>query len=154
MSSYTALTQHPVTKEWKKAFWADDYFGKHNYGVNFGDDIYFDPRECDLTTKDEPTEPTPLPPLVSKLILDALQLLESELGHRPDDPMYHAFRDKVLIPTVQAVAQAVADEMTLEEGLPDFELADPKTGQVSVTINGRELARQEFEAKKKEIGLS
>lgn len=38
MSSFKRLTKHPITKEWKTAWWIDDFFGNHNYGVRFTDD--------------------------------------------------------------------------------------------------------------------
>lgn len=38
MSSYTKITRHPQTGAWEKAFWIDDYFGSHVYGVQFKSD--------------------------------------------------------------------------------------------------------------------
>lgn len=38
MSSYTKITRHPQTGAWEKAFWIDDYFGSHVYGVRFKSD--------------------------------------------------------------------------------------------------------------------
>jgi len=54
MSSFCQLTQHPITKKWHYAFWLDDYFGLHRYGVVFPhsnrDDVY-DPILYKLATK-------------------------------------------------------------------------------------------------------
>lgn len=58
MSSYFKETRSPKTGNWFYALWQDDYFGKHNYGVQFfpGDDFY-DPRKVELVTKDENKTP-------------------------------------------------------------------------------------------------
>lgn len=48
MSSYTRKTKHPETGEWHTAFWLDDYFGNHKYGVEFPDGKVFDPEKVDL----------------------------------------------------------------------------------------------------------
>jgi hypothetical protein len=37
MSSYVAPTYHPHEKRVRDAWWLDDYFGKHRYGVRFDD---------------------------------------------------------------------------------------------------------------------
>lgn len=48
MSSYTALTKHPTSGQIKPAFWIDDYFGRHNYGVRFTDsDEVFPADQCE-----------------------------------------------------------------------------------------------------------
>lgn len=52
MSTFSKQTKHPVTGEWLVARWVDDYFGNHNYGVQFeGDDKTYDPREIEFETK-------------------------------------------------------------------------------------------------------
>jgi hypothetical protein len=38
MSNFTALTKHPETGEIKPAYWMDNFWGKHQYGVVFTDD--------------------------------------------------------------------------------------------------------------------
>lgn len=38
MSSYTKLTKHPLTGSVEEAYWLDDYFGSHEYGVHFPSD--------------------------------------------------------------------------------------------------------------------
>lgn len=38
MSSFKRITRHPVTGLLKIAWWIDDYFGNHHYGVKFEDD--------------------------------------------------------------------------------------------------------------------
>lgn len=35
MSSYYRRTKHPETGKFENAFWIDDYFGRHRYGVRF-----------------------------------------------------------------------------------------------------------------------
>jgi len=53
MSSYVAITKHPKTGKQVQAWWLDDYFGKHLYGVRFLDEIkVYDPRKTKLTTKE------------------------------------------------------------------------------------------------------
>ena len=39
MSSYRRQTKNPKTGNWEEAFWVDDYFGRHQYGVLFPSDI-------------------------------------------------------------------------------------------------------------------
>lgn len=53
MSTYKRLTKHPVTNEWEHATWHDDYFGSHEYGVEFPSGEIFDPRYTKLETKNE-----------------------------------------------------------------------------------------------------
>lgn len=38
MSSYKRITRHPNTGIYEIAFWQDDYFGPHEYGVLFASD--------------------------------------------------------------------------------------------------------------------
>lgn len=53
MSNYHAKTVHPMTGEVKDAFWMDDYFGRHRYGVRFeGEDTVF--HESAITPTDDP----------------------------------------------------------------------------------------------------
>ena len=53
MSTYIRLTKHPVTKKYEPAVWIDDYFGQHNYGVQFyGEDVVTDVKEYDFKTRD------------------------------------------------------------------------------------------------------
>lgn len=37
MSNYMKVTRNPATKAFETAYWMDDYFGKHRYGVRFDD---------------------------------------------------------------------------------------------------------------------
>jgi len=43
MSSYYKWTKHPDTGKWEEAFWLDDLFGRHRYGVVFPSDRSDDP---------------------------------------------------------------------------------------------------------------
>lgn len=45
MSSYQRETKHPITGKWEVAWWLDDYFGSHHYGVKFSDGEVFDARD-------------------------------------------------------------------------------------------------------------
>lgn len=38
MSTYSKVTRHPQTGKWELATWHDDYFGHHEYGVEFPSD--------------------------------------------------------------------------------------------------------------------
>jgi hypothetical protein len=38
MSSYQQITRHPQTGKYEVAFWIDDYFAHHAYGVKFESD--------------------------------------------------------------------------------------------------------------------
>lgn len=60
MSSYLRWTKHPETGEWHKAFWIDDHYAPHHYGVKFNDDKFFDPRKYKLETADQPPEGEPI----------------------------------------------------------------------------------------------
>lgn len=53
MSSFLKWTKHPDTHHWHYAFWLDDYFGHHHYGVRFNDDVVIDPDKIELETVDE-----------------------------------------------------------------------------------------------------
>ena len=35
MSSFTRRARNPVTGEFELAWWIDDYFGRHRYGIRF-----------------------------------------------------------------------------------------------------------------------
>lgn len=48
MSSYYAAAIHPVTGKIEEAFWIDDYFGPHRYGVRFSDGRVFPEHEVKL----------------------------------------------------------------------------------------------------------
>lgn len=70
MSNYQKTTQHPVTKKWQLATWRDDYFGRHNYGVEFPNDIkVYDVRKVVLKTREtkvkKPVIPVPAPDICS-----------------------------------------------------------------------------------------
>ena len=41
MSTYIRKTKHPITGEWHCATWIDDYYGSHEYGVEFPDGKVF-----------------------------------------------------------------------------------------------------------------
>lgn len=50
MSSFLRWTQHPDTMHWHHAYWMDDHFGNHRYGVRFNDDTIFDPEQVTMRT--------------------------------------------------------------------------------------------------------
>lgn len=54
MSSYNKLTKHPTTGKWEEAFWIDDKFGSHCYGVEFPSTpgAYYNPDIVKLETKE------------------------------------------------------------------------------------------------------
>lgn len=45
MSDYKRITRHPTTGKYQIAQWKDDYFGKHRYGVQFGNEIIVYPAD-------------------------------------------------------------------------------------------------------------
>jgi hypothetical protein len=49
MSNYTAMTRHPETGEIKPAFWIDNFYGQHSYGVRFcdNDKVTFPAHRCE-----------------------------------------------------------------------------------------------------------
>ena len=49
MSSYYRSAYHPPTQTVRDALWADDYFGRHQYGVLFqGDETAYKPEEVEI----------------------------------------------------------------------------------------------------------
>lgn len=54
MSNFEAMTVHPETGEVEVAFWMDDHFGRHIYGVRFGDGKIF--HEGDIAMGDSEKE--------------------------------------------------------------------------------------------------
>lgn len=38
MSNFYRFAKHPKTGKWERAYWVDDYYGRHNYGVIFNSD--------------------------------------------------------------------------------------------------------------------
>ena len=54
MSTFTKLTRIKTDTEYQRCVWHDDWFGNHNYGVEFPSGIIVDPRKIELETKDEP----------------------------------------------------------------------------------------------------
>lgn len=55
MSSYNAMAINPMTKEKENAFFIDDYYGKHMYGVKFSDGKVYPVEEIKVETEDEKT---------------------------------------------------------------------------------------------------
>lgn len=45
MSNYIAEAIHPVTGKVEKATFLDDYFGRHQYGVQFDDGTVYRPEQ-------------------------------------------------------------------------------------------------------------
>lgn len=60
MSSYYRKTKHPVTGEWERASWIDNYFDAHHYGVKFYDGTIVDPEKVALETANEDSNPVPI----------------------------------------------------------------------------------------------
>lgn len=60
MSNFIKKTRNPFTGKMEDALWADDYFGKHKYGVAFpsNPDAFYNPEAMPgglkLETEDEP----------------------------------------------------------------------------------------------------
>lgn len=50
MSNYIRWTQHPDTGHWHNAYWIDDHFAPHHYGVKFNDGTIQDPSKKDMPT--------------------------------------------------------------------------------------------------------
>jgi hypothetical protein len=52
MSSYQDKAWNPETKQFELAWWIDDYFGRHQYGVRFeGEEKIYRPHEVEPPTK-------------------------------------------------------------------------------------------------------
>ena len=48
MSNFIEPTYHPIKKKMLYAYWIDDYFGKHKYGIKFvNEDRVFSEKELD-----------------------------------------------------------------------------------------------------------
>lgn len=54
MSTFIRRTKNPVTGRFEDAVWMDDYFGRHRYGVRFGDGQVY--REGDHKWEFEDTQ--------------------------------------------------------------------------------------------------
>jgi len=54
MSSYNKETKNPKTGEWEAAYWEDNHFGLHAYGVSFPSDPrnFIDPLKVSLETRE------------------------------------------------------------------------------------------------------
>jgi hypothetical protein len=61
MSSYTRRTKNPISGKFELAWWIDDFFGKHLYGVKFPDGTVFRESEHEWEFGD----PEPEPPLAA-----------------------------------------------------------------------------------------
>ena len=48
MSSYGAEAKKPNGKEFEPVLILDDYYGKHRYGVKFGDGEVYPEEECEI----------------------------------------------------------------------------------------------------------
>lgn len=58
MSSYIRNTRNPKTGEFEGAYWLDDLYGNHKYGVRFEDGSTYDPTVTPLETNEEPHNAT------------------------------------------------------------------------------------------------
>lgn len=57
MSSFARRTKNPVTKQFETAYWLDDYFGRHNYGVRFpSSGIVYRESACEWEFEDKPND--------------------------------------------------------------------------------------------------
>jgi len=52
MSTYSKQTKHPVTGEWHEATWIDDFYSRHNHGVEFPDGQIYNPNITKLEIRD------------------------------------------------------------------------------------------------------
>lgn len=62
MSNFCVETKHPETGEWEMAWWLDNYFGPHLYGVQFDLrplGMVYDPREIEFKTRVTTTDLAP-----------------------------------------------------------------------------------------------
>ena len=58
MSSYYEETIHPKTRKLQRAFWIDDYFGRHQYGVRFdGEETVYRLRDLPRFSDMSKTQP-------------------------------------------------------------------------------------------------
>lgn len=49
MSNYSQIAWHPTERVARSAWWIDDYFGRHQYGVKFdGDEKVYRPHEVEI----------------------------------------------------------------------------------------------------------
>lgn len=86
-------TKNPNNDEWEPAFWIDDYFGPHRYGVKFDDGKIYRPEELEArqtmthTFNIEVTDPTEQKIVVwySNLMLKALEKFRKGRAEHGDD---------------------------------------------------------------------
>lgn len=93
MSSYYQTTKNPNTGKWEEAFWLDDYYGNHNYGVQFpsNPDIMVDPREIELEVDRDrdpevphPSNPSRIDYIPRGLTPEKKQRIKFLVLHRPN----------------------------------------------------------------------
>lgn len=53
MSSYNAFGRRKNSVVWEKVIMLDDYFGSHEYGVQFPDGNVYAEDECEFKTGDD-----------------------------------------------------------------------------------------------------
>lgn len=82
MSTYRKPTRNPETGVFELATWHDDYFGRHNYGVEFSDGEVYDPRDIKLETISyEEFDPEFAIKISKKLAMD----LNHKLNHKKNE---------------------------------------------------------------------
>jgi hypothetical protein len=59
VSSFYRRTKNPVTGRHENACWMDDYFGRHRYGVAFGDGRVYRETDHQWEFTDGPPATTP-----------------------------------------------------------------------------------------------
>jgi hypothetical protein len=58
MSNFITNTKNPKTGEFEPAYWLDDYYGHHHYGVRFKDGTMVDTWKVELETNLEAHDAT------------------------------------------------------------------------------------------------
>jgi len=51
MSNYIDKAFHPIKKEVQEAYYRDDYYGRHRYGIQFDDGSIFPEESCEEAAK-------------------------------------------------------------------------------------------------------
>ena len=101
MSTYSRQTKHPFTNEWHEATWIDDFYGRHNYGVQFPGGDTYDPRKFPIMARD--SKPNTLTSTEKRL-----EEFNENFGHMDED--FDEYFRRLQSFLTESITQAIAEE--------------------------------------------
>lgn len=110
MSNYLQWTKHPETHHWHNAYWMDDHFGHHKYGVRFNDGKVFKAEGLETSEKEPTTESHP--DEIIDVTRDQYQEIFGDSEPvKPFEPVVYVFLNKSLHMSVGKAAAQSAHAM-------------------------------------------